>query len=1241
MRESLAALHFRLAAFDRGDVSPVLDGQALSEAQRVLDGLGTVGEQAQWAAVAAVARLHWARYRAGAGDHDLRLAIGLFDSLQRVDPSLVPGEVRESGVLPDGPEIWAQQASAMLERARDRADPQALDEPVRLLRAAVAAGHPERAICLADLSVMLHVRFGKSRETTDLDASIAAIEEALAAGDPLYAVPFLDRLGRLRFERFDLLGEVPDIDAAVSAFTSAVEATFSDDPALADRLTGLGTAFAARYRRLGRPADVDAGVEWCRRAAEHAPPGHPSFAVCRSHLGIALALRYADRGDPADLDAAVAAGQDAVEAVAETDAARPAFLLNLGDWVRQRFERSGEQADLDFAVSVLRESAATAYPGSPEHGRGLANLAIALRTRYDRLGRRSDIDDAIAAGRQALAGTSVDDPELPRRLSSLSVALVARFEQTGERADLDDAVSVGRAAIESTPPDDRERASRLDSLASALLTRFERFGDEADLDTALATVRTAADGFPAGSTGRPAVLHNLGLAAMARFERYGELSDVDTAVAAAREAVAGVAATDHERPIYLTQLGTVLRTRSERFNRPADLDSAFDAAREAVETVPAEHADRPLCLAMYALVARARFDRSGDLADLDAGIAANRQALEALPEQRPNWAIYSANLGSALRARFDRSGDPADLDDAVEAARNATAAVSPDHPYRARFRLILGRALRTRFETSGEPADAEAALDSYREASAVLAAPVAVRMQAGRERAELAAAQGRWAVAAEGYTQVVELLPLRAWLGASRRSRERWLADWRGLAADAAACAIAAGQPGRALELLEAGRGVLWSQALETRSDLTVLRQAHPGLAARLDAVRAVMEGTGADLSSALPAREADARMAAARDWNALLGEIRTLPGFGDFARLPSARQLQTAASGGTVVVVNVSKWRCDALLITESAIEPLPLPSLTEDEVAARVGAYLDALHEPDAGGAATEETITRTLGWLWETIARPVLRALGHVPSENGPRLWWCPTGALTLVPLHAAGQHSEPGESVLDHVVSSYTPSLRALSAARSRPAEEGKLLLVALAETPGAEPLPGAEQELEHLSGLIEPDRRTVLAGSAATRTAILDQLGAHTWVHAACHGYQDLADPATGGLLPYNWRTAGLVQVLDLAAARHGGGEFVFLSACKSAVGGIAMLDEAITLTAALHHAGWRHVVGTLWSVWDTAAADISRDTYARLAAGGSLDPSAAAEALHHAVRGFRQRNRRRPSGWAPFVHVGP
>jgi CHAT domain-containing protein len=79
----------------------------------------------------------------------------------------------------------------------------------------------------------------------------------------------------------------------------------------------------------------------------------------------------------------------------------------------------------------------------------------------------------------------------------------------------------------------------------------------------------------------------------------------------------------------------------------------------------------------------------------------------------------------------------------------------------------------------------------------------------------------------------------------------------------------------------------------------------------------------------------------------------------------------------------------------------------------------------------------------------------------------------------------------------------------------------------------------------------------------------------------------------------------------------------------------------ISLTSALHYGGWRHVVGTLWSVYDTAAADVADRVYPALVSGGRLDASGAAAALHHTVRELRDGHRDRPAAWAPFIHFGP
>lgn len=396
---------------------------------------------------------------------------------------------------------------------------------------------------------------------------------------------------------------------------------------------------------------------------------------------------------------------------------------------------------------------------------------------------------------------------------------------------------------------------------------------------------------------------------------------------------------------------------------------------------------------------------------------------------------------------------------------------------------------------------------------------------------------------------------------------------------------------------------------------------------------------------------DADSRIALAREWDDLVARVRRLPLFGDFLRPPRLETLRAAAANGPVVILNVSRWGCDALIVRAPGavdVEVVALPDLTAESVAAQVRSYLAAvgvrggrdlvpLHPADD----VDTQLTGCLRWLWHSVTAPVLDRLGYRSGPAGaggwPRVWWCPTGPMTLLPVHAAGDHETAGEAVLDRVISSYTPTLRALVEARSAAptAGRGRMLFVGMPETPGQPDLPDVRREETLLAELFQ-DQCTRRVGPAATRAAVLADLPAHCWVHFACHGEQRLDDPSRGGLHVQD----GALTVTDLSAQPYRG-EFAYLSGCKTAVGGVDLPDEAITLAAALHYTGFRHVIATLWTVGDEPAAQVAADVYAALVRDGDLTADDAAPALHAAVRRLRDAHRDRPSVWMPFAHIGP
>ena len=83
-----------------------------------------------------------------------------------------------------------------------------------------------------------------------------------------------------------------------------------------------------------------------------------------------------------------------------------------------------------------------------------------------------------------------------------------------------------------------------------------------------------------------------------------------------------------------------------------------------------------------------------------------------------------------------------------------------------------------------------------------------------------------------------------------------------------------------------------------------------------------------------------------------------------------------------------------------------------------------------------------------------------------------------------------------------------------------------------------------------------------------------------------------------------------MTIADITEGRFHG-DFAGLSACKTAVGGVDLLDEAITLAAALHYTGYRHVVAALWSVDNETSSEVFASLYCEIATDGRLEPDRA------------------------------
>ncbi|WP_369263629.1 CHAT domain-containing protein [Streptomyces sp. R35] len=1295
---ALSAIQTRLQRINEGDLSAAVEPEALTEARR-LAGFTWQDEADQLDVWHSLGWLYFVRcLELPESDHQVNLEA----AVEFLTPCFMTGVgVLPETLLPTLADAAEPTALRLLEQALASPEPAstfaAVDLWQRLLHASPPE-HPDRAGRMSNLGTALQIRFKHTGDQADLDVAVQLRRIAVVATSPDHPnrAGRLNNLGIALLDRFHLLGEQRDLDEAILACQEAAAATPDGHPEQADHLGSLGLVLQLRYGRTGEQRDLEEAIAACRAAAAATPAGHAESAYRLSNLSVALWSRFGRTGGQADLDEAILVGREAAKAAPADSSDVAGWLSNLCGALLTRFERTGARADLDEAILIGREAIAAAPADDPHRAKYLSNLSAALRNRFESTGEQGDLEESIDIIRAGVATVPADHPDRATCLSNLGLALLLQFQVTEVQADLEEAIHAGRKAVELVPADHPNRAGWLSNLAATLWTRFERVGDQADLDEAIRLGREAVETTPADHPNRAGWLSNLAAALRMRFERVGDRADLEQAIQVSREAVAAVPADHPLRAGLLSNLGLVLRARFGRIGDQADLDEAIVVGREAVAATPTSHPDHAGWLNNLGAALQVRYELVGDQADLEEAIQTTREGVAGTPEHHSYRARWMSNLGAALRMRFERVGDRADLDEAIRLGREAVETTLVNHPDRARWLNMLGAALRTRFESTGRQADLNAAASAYTDAWESSAAPSA-RLRAARAAAHMLAQsdEGR-AKAADVLQAAVLLLPEVASRQLVRADQQHELGVYAGLVGDAAALTLAdargVGQEraARALQLLETGRAVLLSQAFDTRSDLTDLHRKHPNLAARFVALRDRLDQPENSVPVAVvggsPGTQLDGedllvrdRRRLAREFASVLAEIRAHDEFASFGLPPAMDELVAQSAHGPVVVFNISGYGSDALLLTETGVTAVPLPGLRYITLIDRINAFHQALSTAVLGktGASRREaqgTLSRILEWLWDTAVEPVLTALGHdsqpPPLAIWPRVWWAPGGLLGLLPVHAAGYHTDPADrpgrrTVLDRVISSYTPTVRALAYTRQvlpTPASPADALIVAMPTTPGlpdrdrlSHVLAEVEKLRHHLTDpvlLHEPERDRSPADVPATlptKANVLAHLPTCSIAHFACHAASDPTDPSKSLLLLHDHEKEPLT-VAALAPVRLDHAQLAYLSACRTAaIGAENLLDEAIHLTSAFQLAGFPHVIGTLWEIDDQTAVTIADTFYTRLATdSGALDTSRAAEALQHAVRAVRDGHGlpggltrvHTPSLWAAYLHAG-
>jgi tetratricopeptide (TPR) repeat protein len=741
---------------------------------------------------------------------------------------------------PIRPLVSANYGNAHLELFQLTHDSPTLDVAVAASREGVNAlrpGNVDWKPLTERLLKALDTRYPLSRDPVDRDEAIEVCRRLAAGMSPgsrewaLMLAALADRLCR-RFEETD---DRQDFDTAAALLSQAGTA-MAGDPVAQPRLrAGFGLLYITRFTRAADPTDLESAIEHFRVATSTLPDDAEYGPQLYLNYGSALSRRWDRYDDVADLDAAITAARQGLLRTPWGSAHRIELLHTLSGRLQDWHYRNGSMAALEEAIDVTRLVVAETPDDDTYHGVGLGHLGTLLSMRFEQTGNAADCDEAVESVRAAVDASRPDDPNRQQFMRDLALVLDRRYERDGRIADLDEAIELSALAEQV---EGSRRALAFVRWGLLLEKRAERLGTIADLNKSIAVTRLAVDLPDQLARDSHLVFSNLSNALRRRFELLGASADLIEATDLARRALAVLPADHSSHPIHLANFVAVLLT-----GEPGDaqLHEAVAAAQAAVNRPTADTAERALYLNSLATALHARYSRLDNAEDLDSAIAVATEAAGVKAAlKRPQ--LYM-NLALMLTDRYRRLGSQPDLNDAKSWSEQALALLPEAHPLRAWCFFHRGHCGVLDYARTGDRADAITAVQFFRTAAQTESASVSMRLNAANCWALVAnTLEAASPLAMAGYATVVGLLPLLTTRGLGRGDQERLLQKYAENVVDAAACAAAGRQPGTAISLLEQGRALLWSQLLETRTDLTALAAIDPDLGARLVAVRTALD---------------------------------------------------------------------------------------------------------------------------------------------------------------------------------------------------------------------------------------------------------------------------------------------------------------------------------------------------------------------------------------------------------------
>ena len=1029
---------------------------------------------------------------------------------------------------------------------------------------------------------------------------------------------------------FALLVTLPKIDERIPKYHSLLRSSPRSDPNRPFYLLQFGALRSQRHALSNQKSDLDKAITHLTEAV--LLPQTQNIVFVFFHLAALLLLRFILSRQPDDVKSSLKYfhflrikfhSLEAFDIPQDNDDLSSLLLEALS--VNSLFTPGDMVQDFEEMVALISE-VVTADTLTYRQKKAMGIFSEVVVDFNTTLFRREDTQQIANRAIQVLREATVLNPDLHISFA-LAFCLIARFQKTLVMNDYEEAIAIfDKIVATCTPGNSPTRMQRRAMLGTSalLVSRLDFSARPEYLEYAIHRIRTLISWFP---DEHEEDCTNLAL-----------LLDVFTQQRSNYFGVAGNSgALPPNHDVKLRPKVSISRQPVPGVNHLEDVVTAI---------------------------------RNGEITDVEVAVERSRKLLSS-QKSSDQWLSpeLAERFAEILLEAFKRTKRLGYLDEAITAFRDLRKMSVPNvTPYDIGCALLLS--LLNRFELSHRRQDLEELMQLLPELVNDGSGEVFDRVVISSFWARLAR-QNMHSSVSIAYETTMSLLQETLFFCPTLPTQHLHIAEAFKIggrfSSDYASYQIDYGQVKRAIETLEQGRALLWSEMRDLRASTDELRLANQALADKFTNInqrlKSVAMSVGwrddGDLGNTTTETETGRRDYSIghlvltqknllEERNSVISHIQSLPGFEHFLKSPSFDFLKSVASHGPVIIVNQSQFSSHIILLLKNS-RPfiISTPSGFHHRANQLENDLLRVRKEKGLDSKDHDRTLASVLSDLYELVGQRVIERLRKFKVPEKSRVWWCPTGAFCSLPFHAmdpipSGDGKGPYFS--DLYIPSYTPSLSALIESRkhgssSRASDNSKpsILLVAQPDT-----LPGAFGEIAAIQTtktLVTP-----LVSAMATPESVIEGLRDHRFAHFVCHGLLESGKPFDAALELHKDN----LTLLAIVRSQLPAAEFAFLSACHTAelTEGSAA-DEGLHLTAAMQYCGFRSVVGTMWAMADADGADLSKCFYKTIFSNnlkaiqdGVPYHERSARALQIAVRKLRKKRGMTLERWVNFVHYG-